>query len=116
MHWTVILSPLFEDWFLEQEEGLQDKVLADLLRLESYGPSLSRPYADTLYGSRYKNMKELRIQYSGIQIRAFFAFDPVRRAIVLCAGDKSNDKRFYERMIKIADQQYSAHLSTLENK
>jgi len=44
MHWTVILSTLFEDWFLEQEEGLQDKVLADLLRLESYGPSLSRPW------------------------------------------------------------------------
>ena len=42
-------------------------------------------------------MKELRIQYAGRPIRAFFAFDPVRQAIVLCAGDKSNDKAFYEK-------------------
>lgn len=85
MRWIVVFSPLFEEWFLEQDGGLQEKVLADLLRLESFGPSLSRPYADTVHGSRHKNMKELRIQYLGIPVRAFFAFDPLRRAIVpLC--------------------------------
>lgn len=30
-------------------------------------------------GSRYPNMKELRIQHSGEPIRAFFAFDPSKR-------------------------------------
>ena len=39
-------------------------------------------------------MKELRIQEKGCPIRAFFAFDPERKAIILCAGDKSNDKTF----------------------
>ena len=28
--------------------------------LESYGPQLGRPHADTLSGSRHANMKELR--------------------------------------------------------
>ena len=49
-------------------------------------------------GSRYKNMKELRVQYFGHLIRAFYAFDLIRRAIVLCADDKSNDKRFYDKL------------------
>ncbi|AFJ48139.1 type II toxin-antitoxin system RelE/ParE family toxin [Shimwellia blattae] len=112
--WTVFFGPVFDAWFEEQEPALKEKVLANLRNLEKYGPSLSRPYADTVYGSRYKNMKELRIQYSGYPVRAFFAFDPVRRAIVLCAGDKSNDKKFYDRMIRIADDEFSAHLATLE--
>lgn len=114
--WTIILGPLFDRWLHDQELGLQEKVLADLIRLRTFGPSLSRPYADTVKGSRYENMKELRIQYAGLPIRAFFAFDPVRQAIVLCAGDKRNDKHFYERLIRIADNEYSFHLSVLEGK
>ncbi len=59
--WTVILRQRFDAWLHEQEDGLQEKVLADLMNLETYGPKLSRPYADTVKGSRHKNMKELRI-------------------------------------------------------
>ncbi|ERT14606.1 toxin RelE [Photorhabdus temperata J3] len=114
--WTVVLTSRFYTWLQEQEEGMQEKVLADLTNLEIYGPKLSRPYADTVKGSRHKNMKELRIQYSGRPVRAFFAFDPKRQAIVLCAGDKSNDKRFYDTMIRIADEEFTAHLATMEEK
>lgn len=112
--WTIRFGKVFEQWLFEQEEGLQDKVLADLLNLQHYGPRLPRPYADTVKGSRYKHMKELRIQYAGRPVRAFFAFDPVRQAIVLCAGDKSNDKTFYEKMIRIADAEFSLHLTSQE--
>lgn len=58
-------------------------------------------------------MKELWIQEKGCPIRAFFAFDPERKAIILCAGDKSNDKTFYLRLIRIAEEEYREHLSTL---
>jgi len=91
-------------------------MLADLGKLKVYGPDLPRPYADTLKGSQYKNMKELRVQFAGKPIRAFYAFDPVRQAIVLCAGDKSRDKRFYIRMIRIADEEFSAWLAEQERK
>lgn len=90
--------------------------MADLAKLKVYGPELPRPYADTIKGSRYKNMKELRVQFSGNPIRAFYAFDPIRRAIVLCAGDKTNDKRFYEKLVRIAEGEFEAHLKTLESK
>ncbi|CAD6150088.1 type II toxin-antitoxin system RelE/ParE family toxin [Escherichia coli] len=114
--WQIYFGKIFDEWFQEQEPALKEKILVDLINLETYGPSLSRPYADTVKGSRHKNMKELRIQYAGRPIRAFFAFDPVRQAIILCAGDKSNDKKFYERMIRIADDEFSNHLAELEKK
>ncbi|MFT8259204.1 MAG: type II toxin-antitoxin system RelE/ParE family toxin (plasmid) [Candidatus Symbiodolus clandestinus] len=109
--WTVILTPRFYTWLHQQGDGMQEKVLATLTNLENYGPKLSRPYADTVKNSRFKNMKELRVQYAGRPIRTFFAFDHKRRAIVLCAGCKSNDKRFYENLIRIADEEFAAHLS-----
>ena len=76
---------------------------------------LSRPYADTVNGSCYSNMKELRIQSKGDPIRAFFAFDPTRRGILLCAGNKAgNEKRFYDEMIPIANREFRAHLERLK--
>lgn len=114
--WTVILSQVFEDWLNEQEEALQEKVIADLGKLREYGPNLPRPHADTIKGSQHKNMKERRVQFLGKPIRAFYAFDPIRHAIVLCAGDKSSDKRFYDKMIRIADIEFSAHLAKQEKE
>ena len=112
--WTILLGAHFEQWLNAQDEGLQEKVLAALLNLQVYGPRLPRPYADTVKGSQHKKMKELRIQYAGRPVRALFAFDPLRRAIVLCAGDKSNDKRFYDNLIRIADEAFSLHITVLE--
>ena len=81
------------------------------------GPGLPRPYADTVKGSRYSNMKELRIQCRGEPLRAFFAFDPYRIGIVLCAGNKAgNEKRFYDRMIQVADREFTNWLNTLNEK
>ncbi|HCB1585753.1 TPA: type II toxin-antitoxin system RelE/ParE family toxin, partial [Citrobacter freundii] len=63
------------------------------------------------------NMKELRVQHQGSPIRAFFAFDPSRYGIVLCAGDKTglNEKKFYKEMIRLADAEYRNHLISKEN-
>lgn len=86
-----------------------------LLLLEEHGAQLPRPYADVIHGSSISNLKELRIQHRGHPYRAFFVFDPLRQAVVLCAGDKTgNDKRFYKVMIPIAESIYKRYLS--ENK
>lgn len=110
--WDVITTECFDAWFEEQTEALQDDILAMLNVLEEYGPQLGRPHADTVKGSKYSNMKELRIQHAGDPIRAFFAFDPKRKGIVLCAGDKTglNEKIFYKDMIKLADVEFTKHL------
>ena len=78
---------------------------------------LSQEGADTVDDSDFPNMKELRVQHQGNPIRAFFAFDPARRGIVLCAGDKTGvkEKRFYKEMIKLADAEFRKHLKRGEN-
>lgn len=111
--WTVITTDLFNEWLELQDESTQEKVLAALLVLQQQGPSLGRPLVDTVYDSRFSNMKELRVQHRGQPLRAFFAFDPLRQAIVLCVGDKSGKKRFYKQMLEIADRQFELHLATL---
>lgn len=114
MGWTVLTTPRFDEWFDNQSEELQDRTLHALGSLRFFGPGLSRPYADTLKGSRFTNMKELRVQHCGRPIRAFYAFDFSRQAIVLCAGDKSKSKRFYETMTSIADKEFLAWLESQE--
>ena len=76
---------------------------------------MSRPYADNVKGSKQHNMKELRAQSQGKPLRALFAFDPRRCAILLIGGDKTGDKRFYEKMIPLADRLYEEHLKELKD-
>ena len=49
--WTVIFRPVFEKWFYEQSEDLQEKLLETIGLLRLNGPTLGRPYADTIKGS-----------------------------------------------------------------
>jgi DNA-binding Xre family transcriptional regulator len=52
--------------------------------LKEKGPMLGRPYVDTVKGSAFSNMKELRTAHDKhLALRAFFAFDPKRAAILL---------------------------------
>ena len=111
--WTVITTDVFNEWLEQQDESTQEKVLAALVVLQQQGPGLGRPLVDNVYNSKFTNMKELRVQHRGKPLRAFFAFDPLRRAIVLCIADKGGKKRFYKEMLDIADEQYKLHLSTL---
>jgi hypothetical protein len=47
-----------------------------------------------------------------------FAFDPMRKAILLVAGDKSgvSQSKFYKRLIAKADDRFDAHLARLKQK
>jgi hypothetical protein len=90
-------------------------MLAAVKVLEDYGPELGRPLVDTLKGSKYSNMKELRFAAANGAWRVAFAFDPSRQAILLVAGDKAgvSQSRFYRSLIAKADQRYEAHLQRL---
>jgi hypothetical protein len=61
-------------------------------------------------------MKELRPPSTGAtEIRILFAFDPMREAILLVAGDKSgNWDGWYRKAIPAADERYAEHLRALE--
>ena len=83
--------------------------------LAEFGPQLGRPNVDTLDGSSFPNMKELRFRKDGLW-RFAFAFDPLQQAIVLVGGDKEgeNQSKFYKRLIKLADARFGAYLQTIK--
>ena len=63
MEWDILLHDDFAIWLYQQDDGLQDQLFAHALLLKKFGPSLGRPYVDTLEGAKHPNLKELRVQY-----------------------------------------------------
>lgn len=113
MEWVILVTDEYEQWFLRLSDAEQIDVQAMVDVLEIRGPNLGRPYADTLEGAkRVRNLKELRIQHAGKPYRVFYAFDPKRRAVLLCGGrkDGKRDKIFYKRMIPLAEREFIDHL------
>jgi hypothetical protein len=116
--WLVATTSEFDDWFTELDEDAQAEIIAKVELLKLLGPKLGRPHADTLKDSKHSNMKELRADTADMVLRIAFAFDPVRAAILLTAGNKSGvgQKRFYKRLIAKADKLFDAHLARLKEK
>lgn len=115
--WQIKTTDTFDEWFDALDDIDRTNVLASMIVLQERGPMLSRPYADTVNGSSYGNMKELRVQSKGAPIRAFFAFDPKRKGILLCAGNKAGDeKRFYKVMIPLADREFEKYLKSMDKE
>lgn len=100
---------------LEQEQNAQTAIFAHIGLLKTFGPTLGRPHVDTLKGSRFTNLKELRVQYQGEPWRVLFVFDPTRRAILLVGGNKQGDARWYKKAIPLAEQRYQRYLEQMEN-
>lgn len=115
MPWKVLFCDPFEAEFEALDIVVKDHVLKCARFLADFGPQLGRPLADTLKGSRHKNMKELRFNAADGVWRVAFAFDPERNAILLIAGDKSggSSDKFYKGLIEEADRRFENHLKTL---
>jgi hypothetical protein len=115
MAWSVVFGDEFGKEFSALSDAVQDELLASARLLGSFGPQLGRPYADTLKGSDFLNMKELRFDADGGVWRVAFAFDPERKAILLIVADKSGvgSKQFYRSLIAKADKRYRKHLDRL---
>jgi hypothetical protein len=118
MEWEVRIGTEFIPEFRALPDEVQDEAVAVIELLQQLGPQLGRPRVDTLNGSRYANMKEIRFDANDGVWRIAFAFDPKRRAILLVAGDKSggSEKRFYRELIRKADQRFEAHLNRVEKE
>lgn len=116
MGWEVVFATDFIQEFDAMPLTVKQGLLVQARTLKRIGPELGRPWVDTLNGSRYARMKELRFRAGGGEWRAAFAFDPERKAIILVAANKSgmSEKLFYRRLIKKADARFEAHLNQFE--
>ena len=116
--WEVATGDEFEPEFDELPEDVQDEILAHAQLLEKFGPTLGRPWVDTLHGSRHANMKELRFEAADGVWRVAFAFDSRRCAVLFASGDKSgvSKRRFYRDLIRRADERFDAHREWLKKE
>ena len=115
MAWQIEGGDEFRNWFAGLTDAQRASVARKVDLLEQVGPSLGRPDADNLKGSRYPNMKELIVQHAGDAYRIPFAFDPSRVGILLLGGRKA-DKKWYKSAVAAADNIYERYLEELEEE
>ena len=116
MKWEIEYTDEFERWWNTLSEAEQESIAVSVGLLEILGPNLPRPHSDSVKGSRFKNMKELRTQHAGRPYRTLYAFDPRRTAILLIGGNKTGDDGWYQKYVPLADNLYEQHLKELEEE
>lgn len=99
-------------WFGSLGREDQVRVEATIEQLERLGPGLGRPWADSLRGTR---LKELRPR--GGHLRILFRFDPRSVAILLLGGDKVRRwRRWYDEHLPVAEDLYRQHVDELREE
>lgn len=119
--WEVILVAEVATWYdalVDEDWDSAEQVEDAIDVLAATGPTLGRPLVDRIKGAEQHHMKELRPGSSGSgEIRILFAFDPIRRAVLLVAGDKAGDwQGWYDANIPLAEKRYQSHLAELDSR
>ncbi len=104
----------FEEWFLALGERQAEAVARVIGMLEEKGVALGFPYSSDIRGSR--SIREPRVQSGRHRLRVFYAFDPLRRAVLLLGGNKTGNFRFYKIFIPRAERIWAGYLTDLEKE
>jgi len=110
MAWEIEFTDEFGGWWNGLSIAEQESVRVTVELLAELGPALTRPHADTIRGSEFPNMRELRVQHEGRPYRVLYAFDPRRTGVLLIGGDKTGNPRWYREFVPAADAIYAQHL------
>ena len=112
MMWEVEGTDEFVEWFEALDRRDQVRVEAAIEHLERFGPGLGRPWADSLRGTRTKELVP-----RGGHLRILFRFDPRSIAILLVGGDKAvHWARWYVEMIPLSERLYRRYLDELREE
>jgi len=113
MEYKIIYSKIFEDWWSKLSEAEQIDIRAVIKMLKTFGFNLGYPYSSKINHSslKTKHMRELRIQHKGKPYRILYAFDPEQKAVLLTGGNKTSQKRWYQKNVPIADKIYQEYLT-----
>lgn len=105
----VVVTDEFKDWYGNLGEDHQAAVIRVVDLLEARGVTLRHPHTSELKGTELP-LRELRVRAGRSYIRIAYAFDPKRQAVLLIAGDKSGDDRFYEWFVPQAAKVWLQYL------
>ena len=108
----------YEEWFTAQDEEAKTLINAKIIVLKEFGPNLGRPYIDTVKGSKYKNLKELRINQKKYVLRILLIFNRKRNCWLIIGGNKKgkNEKDFYKKLINQAEEIIGKNMEIMEEE
>ena len=109
----VIVTDEFRDWYEDLTDSEQKSVRHYVNLLAEAGVMLGFPYCSGVEGSRFPEMRELRVQHAGSPYRVLYAFDCARQAVLLMGGNKTGKGRWMEQAIRLADRLWSEYLRDL---
>jgi len=113
--WEIEGADQFWAWYNTLTEPEFSAVNRAIDTLASVGPGIRRPLTGHIKSSRHKNMRELVVPYGNL--RALFAFDPRRTAILLLGGAKTDRwDEWYDENVPRADDLYDAYLTELRKE
>lgn len=104
----------FEAWWDRLNEEERISVDGMIRVLEAQGPSLGPPYSTDLAGSRYEQLRQLRVPHRDHVICVIYVCDESRIALVLLTGATTGteDEACPPHEIEAADSIYNTYLST----
>jgi hypothetical protein len=107
----VIVTDEYLAWYDRLDDPGAEDVDVTVGILESLGVALGAPRSSDIKGASFA-LRELRLQSNARPFRIFYAFDPLRQAVLLIGGDKTgiSDKRFYAQMIPLAERIWQEYL------
>jgi hypothetical protein len=108
----VVATGEFADWYRSITDRQADAVAVAVERLEQLGLALDFPYSSAVRGASFA-LRELRIKSGSRALRVMYALDPIRQAVLLIGGDKSGEKRFYERLVAEAEKIWITYLAEM---
>ena len=110
----VVTTDEFLDWYENLDDVDAGRVFSSVEVLRAHGTQLSFPHSSKIGGTTVA-LFELRVQSRGRPLRIFYAFDPARDAVLIIGGDKGSegDRRFYARMIPVAETIWAEYLAEL---
>jgi hypothetical protein len=107
----VIVTDEFTEWYGSLDYSEQESVRRVVRMLEEQGANLAYPQSSGIAGSKFRSMRELRIQHAGNPYRVLYAFDPIRQAVLLVGGVKTaTGNRWYQQAIRLADRLFDEYL------
>lgn len=106
----VLVTDSFVEWYESVTEAEAEAVNEVVAMLELMGVTLPFPHSSAVKGASFA-LRELRATANKSELRVFYAFDPARDAVLLVGGNKTGDKRFYERAIARAEQEWSEYIA-----
>lgn len=111
----VVVTDEFSEWYVGLSVQDADAVAVSVERLEQRGVTLAFPHSSAIKGAK-EPLRELRVQSRGRPLRVFYAFDPLRQAVLLIGGDKTGDGRFYETYIPRAEALWREYLAEIKDE